>query len=71
MFRQGVASVDPRYEYNRSFHRLSGAIKSARIDHEALARETKAMGTATYRWGQDQLGEQREDSVRDEAIADV
>lgn len=71
MLRHGVASVDPRYEYNRSFHQLSGKIKGTRIDHEALARETRGMGTATYRWGQDQMGENRADGAGDEAIADV
>lgn len=71
LLRHGIASIDPRFEQNRSFHQLSGHIKSMRIEHEALARQTKGMATATYKWGQDQLAEKREDSAGDEALADV
>ncbi len=35
LFRQGLASVDPRYESTRQFHLLSQAIKCFNIDHEA------------------------------------
>lgn len=71
LLRHGIASIDPRFEQNRSFHQLSGHIKSTRIEHEALARQTKGISTATYKWGQDQLAEKREDSAGDEALADV
>ena len=71
MLRHGMASVDPRHEYNRSFHLLSGKIKAMRIDHDTLARGTRGVATATCRWGQDQLPEKREDGAGDEALADM
>jgi hypothetical protein len=71
MLRHGMATVDPRYEYNRSFHQLSGKLKALRIDFEATTRETKAVATTTCRWGQDQLPENREDGAGDEALADM
>ncbi|UZJ51251.1 hypothetical protein CBS101457_000571 [Exobasidium rhododendri] len=71
MLRHGVASVDPRFEYNRSFHQLSGRIKALRIDYDGMARESKGVATATCRWGQDQLSENREDGAGDEALADM
>lgn len=69
--RQGLAQVDPRYESTRSFHLLSGALKSVSIDHEATARETQAAARATFHWGQDQAPSKREDGAGDEAIVDV
>lgn len=66
-----MASVDPRHEYNRSFHLLSNKIKALRIDSDGLASEAKAVATATCRWGQDQLPENREDGAGDEALADT
>jgi hypothetical protein len=66
-----MASVDPRFEYNRSFHQLSGKIKALRIDYDGMARETRGVATATCRWGQDQLSENREDGAGDEALADM
>lgn len=71
LLRHGIASIDPRFEQNRSFHQLSGHLKSTRMEHEALGRQTKGMATATYKWGQDQLAEKREDSAGDAALADV
>ncbi|EPQ26232.1 uncharacterized protein PFL1_06167 [Pseudozyma flocculosa PF-1] len=71
LLRQGIASVDPRYESNRPLHLLSGSIKSFNIDHDALAREAKAVAKATYNWGQNHLPENREDGVGDDMIADV
>jgi hypothetical protein len=71
MFRHGMASVDPLHEYNRSFHLLSNKIKALRIDSDGLASEAKAVATATCRWGQDQLPENREDGAGDEALADT
>lgn len=71
LLRHGIASIDPRFEQNRSFHQLSGHLKSTRIEHEAVGRQTKGMATATFKWGQDQLAEKREDSAGDEALADV
>lgn len=71
LIRHGIASIDPRFEQNRSFHQLSGHLKSMRIEHEALGQQTKGLALSTYKWGQDQLAEHREDSAGDEALADI
>lgn len=71
LLRQGLASVDPRYEANRQFHLLSQAVKSLNIDHEAAGRESKNLAKATFNWGQSHLPENREDSVGDEMLVDV
>ena len=71
LFRQGLASVDPRYESTRQFHLLSQAIKSFNIDHEAAGREAKGLAKATFTWGQHHLPEKRHDSVGDEMLADL
>ncbi|KAJ9476720.1 Sphingolipid long chain base-responsive protein LSP1 [Pseudozyma hubeiensis] len=71
LFRQGLASVDPRYESTRQFHLLSQAVKSFNIDHDAAGREAKALAKATFVWGQHHLPEKREDSVGDEMLVDV
>lgn len=71
LFRQGIASVDPRYESTRQFHLLSQAVKAFNIDHEATGREAKNLAKATFVWGQHHLPEKREDSVGDEILTDV
>ncbi|GAC95412.1 hypothetical protein PHSY_002988 [Pseudozyma hubeiensis SY62] len=71
LFRQGLASVDPRYESTRQFHLLNQAVKSFNIDHEAAGREAKALAKATFVWGQHHLPEKREDGVGDEMLVDV
>ncbi|PWZ02558.1 PDT-domain-containing protein [Testicularia cyperi] len=71
LLRQGLASVDPRYESNRQFHLLSQAVKSLNIDHEAAGRESKSLAKATFNWGQSHLPENREDGVGDEMLVDV
>ncbi|KIS72039.1 uncharacterized protein UMAG_00461 [Mycosarcoma maydis] len=71
LFRQGLASVDPRYESTRQFHLLSQAFKSFNIDHEAAGREARGLAKATFVWGQHHLPEKRDDSVGDEMLADV
>lgn len=71
ILRHGMAAVDPRHEYNRSFHLLNDKLKALRIDHEAAARESKAVATSTCKWGQDHLPYKREDGVGDEALADM
>ncbi|PWN53094.1 PDT-domain-containing protein [Violaceomyces palustris] len=71
LLRQGIASVDPRYESNRTTHLLSGALKSLAIDHQATSRESKSLAKATYNWGQDHLPEKRDDAVGDEVIVDI
>ncbi|SPO21054.1 uncharacterized protein UTRI_00531 [Ustilago trichophora] len=71
LFRQGLASVDPRYESTRQFHLLSQAVKALNIDHEAAGREAKGLAKATFVWGQHHLPEKRDDSVGDEMLADV
>ncbi|EST10073.2 Eisosome component PIL1/LSP1 [Kalmanozyma brasiliensis GHG001] len=71
LFRQGLASVDPRYESTRQFHLLSQAIKGFNIDHEAAGREAKSLAKATFVWGQHHLPEKRDDSGGDEMLVDV
>ena len=71
LFRQGIASVDPRYESTRQFHLLSQAVKGFNIDHEAAGREAKGLAKATFVWGQHHLPEKRDDSVGDEMLVDV
>ncbi|CAD6884678.1 unnamed protein product [Tilletia controversa] len=53
LIRSGFASFDPRFESARQTHILSNALKALSIDHEATARETKAVATATFKWGAD------------------
>ncbi|SNX81786.1 uncharacterized protein MEPE_00491 [Melanopsichium pennsylvanicum] len=71
LFRQGLASVDPRYESTRQFHLLSQAVKGFNIDHQAAGREAKDLAKATFVWGQHHLPEKRDDSVGDEMLVDV
>ncbi|CDS02068.1 uncharacterized protein SPSC_02710 [Sporisorium scitamineum] len=71
LFRQGLASVDPRYESTRQFHLLSQAIKGFNIDHEAAGREAKGLAKATFVWGQHHLPEKRHDGVGDEMLVDI
>ncbi|CBQ67872.1 conserved hypothetical protein [Sporisorium reilianum SRZ2] len=71
LLRQGLASVDPRYESTRQLHLLSQAIKGFNIDHEAAGREAKGLAKATFVWGQHHLPEKRHDGVGDEMLVDV
>jgi hypothetical protein len=71
VLRHGISAIDPRFESNRAFHRLSGRIRSTKIEHEAMAQQTKGMATSVYQWGQDQQSHNREDRAGDEALADV
>lgn len=71
VFRQGVASLDPRFESTRSLHVMRGALKAVAIDGQALARETKTAAAKVFKWGQDHAREDRLDGVADEPLADV
>ncbi|KAK0550119.1 hypothetical protein OC846_003075 [Tilletia horrida] len=53
LIRAGIANLDPRFESTRQSHLLSNALKALSIDHEATARETKSVATATFKFGQD------------------
>lgn len=71
LLRQGIASIDPRLQSNRSFYVLNNAMKAISIDHEALGRETHALARASYAYGQDHEASNRLDSVGDPVVVDV
>lgn len=71
VLRQGMASVDPRFEATRPLHMMRAALKGVVIDEAALARETKTAAAKTFKWGQDHAAQDRQDGVADEALADM